>query len=149
MCLFKYKEKRYGKTALILFSLILFALAAASVVGGVIAVIKMTHWAKYIILGVAIAVAVLLISLAIGMFVISLSMINSWKSGRDTNKSIGVSNVRLCDNCGRVISKHAEFCEHCGQKQHSGLGMRTCPNCKTKNSALAKFCEKCGFEFKD
>lgn len=149
MCLFKYREKRYGKTALVLFSLVLIALAVGSVIGGAIAVIKMDHGAKYAIAVGACVFA--LISFAVGLyiFLFSFSMISSWKSVRDGNKSIGVKDVRLCDKCGRRISKSAEFCEHCGEKQNSGLGMKSCPKCKTKNSALAKFCEKCGEQFKD
>ena len=149
MCLFKYREKRYGKTALVLFSLILIALAVASAFGGVIAVIKMTHWAKYIIVSVAGVVALTLLGIGGYIFLFTFSMINSWKSVKDGNKSIGIKDIRLCDKCGRKISKKAEFCEHCGEKQNSGLGMKACPTCKTKNSALAKYCEKCGFEFKE
>ena len=48
MC-FRYKEKRYGKTTLILVSLLVVALAVAAGVGGAFAVIKMTHWSKYVI----------------------------------------------------------------------------------------------------
>ena len=149
MGLFKYREKRFGRTALVLFALLFVALAAGSVFGGVYAVMHMAHWSKYVICVVACLVGLLLGLFGILLLIISFSMISSWKSGRDGNKSKGVSNTRLCDKCGRVISKHAEFCEHCGEKQHSGLGMRTCPECKTKNSALAEFCEKCGHKFSD
>ena len=76
-------------------------------------------------------------------------MISQSKSVRDGNKSKGISGTRLCEKCGRVISKKAEFCEHCGGKLHEGTGIRTCPECKSKNSAAAAFCEKCGYEFKD
>lgn len=146
MCLFKYREKRYGKLSLILFAFILLALAAASVYGGYMAYIHMSHWAKYVII-----VAAGLFALAaggFGLFIIGLSfsMINQSKSVRDGNRSKGISGTRLCDKCGRVISKHADFCEHCGLKQENGSGMKKCPQCKTKNSATATFCEKCGTE---
>ena len=148
MCLFKYKEKRYGKLTFILFALVIIAIAAASVYGGIFAVINMTHWAKYIIVSVTSLIGLGLGGFGIVLFALSFSLINSKQSVRDGNQAKGIANARLCDMCGRVISKKAEFCEHCGQKQQSGLGMKDCPNCKTQNSALAQFCEKCGEEFK-
>lgn len=149
MCLFKYKEKRYGKLTLRLVSLLLVALAVASVWGGVYALNHMSHFAKYVIMVVAVIVALGLAGFGLFMFAITFSMINSSKSVRDGNKSKGIAHARLCDKCGRVISKVAEYCEHCGQKQQTGLGMKTCPECKTKNSGTAEFCEKCRYEFKD
>lgn len=149
MCLFKYREKRYGKTALVLFSLILIALAVGCAIGGVAAYKYIAHWSKYIIIVGAGVVGFALFVFGVYVFLFTFSMISSWKSVRDGNKSIGVKDVRLCDKCGRQISKSAQFCEHCGEKQNSGLGMKSCPKCKTKNSALAKYCEKCGEEFKD
>lgn len=149
MGLFSYREKRYGKLVVILVSLVLLALAGGSIFGGVYAVMHMSNWSKYVIVVVASLVGLLLALMGLFMLIMSLSMINSWKSGRDGNKSKGVSNVRLCDKCGRVITKKAEFCEHCGAKQQTGLGLKTCPECKTKNSGPAEFCEKCGHKFTD
>ncbi len=146
MGLFSYKEKRYGKFAFRLFAIILIVMGGAAIFGGYCA-LKMSHWSKYIILAVAAIVGLCLILFGLYLFLFSFSLINSWKSGRDGNKSKGVSNARLCDKCGKVISKKATFCEHCGAKQQSGLGMKTCPECKTKNSAKADFCEKCGHKF--
>ena len=125
------------------------ALAAASIYGGIYAVIHMTHWAKYIIVVVASIVGLGLGGFGLFLVSLSFSMINQSKSVRDGNKSIGISGTRLCDKCGRVISKKAEFCEHCGADLQSGTGMKDCPECKTKNSATAAFCEKCGYEFKN
>jgi len=147
MCLFKYREKRYGKLTFVLFALILIALAAASVYGGIYAVVHMAHWVKYVIVVVAGIVGLGLGGFGIVLVALSFSMIGSKQSVRDSNKAKGLANGRLCDMCGRVISKKAEFCEHCGGKQQSGLGMKDCPKCKTKNSALAEFCEKCGTKF--
>lgn len=149
MGLFGYREKRYGKTALVLLAILIIALGAGSIFGGVYAVIHMAHWSKYIIVVVACIVGLLLAIMGIFMFFFTFSMINSWKSGRDGNKSKGVSNVRLCDKCGRMITKKAEFCEHCGAKQQTGLGLKECPNCKTKNSGAAEYCEKCGHKFEN
>ncbi len=149
MCLFRYREKRYGKFLFVLIALVLIALGAGAIYGGVYAVLNMTHWSKYVIVSVAGILGLILAGFGIFFIIFSTSMINSWKSVRDGNKSKGVANVRLCDKCGRVITKKAEFCEHCGAKQQTGLGLKTCPNCNTKNSGPAQFCEKCGYEFKD
>lgn len=149
MGLFSYREKRYGKFWFVLIAIILIGLAVASVYGGVYAVLHMTHWAKYVIITIACIVALVLAGFGIFMILFSFSLINSWKSVRDGNKSKGVANTRLCDKCGRVITKNAEYCEHCGAKQQTGLGLKTCPECKTKNSGNAAFCEKCGHEFKE
>lgn len=149
MCLFKYREKRYGKLTLVLASLVLIALAGLSAWGGFYAVYSMSHWSKYVIVTLAVIVALGLVSLGLAMFLISFSLISKSKSVRDGNRSKGISGTRLCDKCGRPISKKAQICEHCGAKLQTGLGMKDCPECKTKNSATASFCEKCGYEFKD
>ena len=147
MCLFKYREKKFGKLALILLALLFIAAAAGAVFGGVYAVIHMTHWAKYVIVSVAGVFAFLTAGIGLYMILISFSMINTWRSVRDVNTTGKVKDVRLCDKCGRVISKHADFCEHCGEAQESGTGLKKCEHCGTKNSAAAKFCENCGKEF--
>ena len=149
MGIFKYREKKYGKLTFILFALILVLIAVASVMGGIYAVVNMTHWAKYVIVVVASIIGLVLGTFGIFLVALSFSLINQSKSVRDENTSKGIAGPRLCDHCGRVISKKAEFCEHCGKKQHSGLGMKKCPNCKAENSALAEFCEKCGQKFEN
>ena len=149
MGIFKYKEKKYGKLTFILFALILVLLAVASVAGGIYAVVNMAHWSKYIIVVVASLGGLILGCFGIFLVALSFSLINQSKSVRDENTSKGIAGTRLCDQCGRVISKKAEFCEHCGNKQQSGLGMKKCPSCKTLNSATAEFCEKCGQKFEN
>ena len=149
MSIFKYREKKYGKITFVLVAIILVLLAAASVYGGIYAVIHMSNWSKYLIVVVAAVVGLFLGGFGIFMLALSFSMISQSKSVRDENSSKGISGTRLCDKCGRVISKKAEFCEHCGGKQESGLGLKECPNCKAKNSGAATFCEKCGTEFKN
>ena len=149
MGIFKYKEKRYGKLTFVLFALILILLAVAGVYGGIYAVVHMTHWSKYVIVSLASIVGLVLGLFGIFMFALSFSMINQSKSVRDENRSKGISGERLCEKCGRVISKKAEFCEHCGSKLNAGLGMKECPKCNTKNSAKAEFCEKCGEQFEN
>ncbi len=149
MGLFSYREKRYGKFVFVLISLLILALAGGAIYGGVYAVLHMSHWSKYIIVSVASIVSLILAILGIFLILFSFSLISSSKSVRDGNKSKGIANVRLCDKCGKVITKKAEYCEHCGAKQQTGLGLKDCPNCKTKNSGAAAFCEKCGYEFKE
>ncbi|MBE7076659.1 MAG: hypothetical protein E7374_02070 [Clostridiales bacterium] len=148
MCLFRYREKKYGKFTLILFALLVIALAGASAFGGAYAVMEMSHWSKWIILAVASVVCLALVVFGVVLICIATSMINTWHSVRDLNTTGKIKDVRLCDKCGRVISKKAQICEHCGTQQETGLGMKDCPECKTKNSGTAKFCEKCGYEFK-
>ena len=76
MCLFKYREKKYGKLTFILFALVVIALAVASIYGGIYAVIHMTHWAKYIIVVIASIVGLCLGLFGILMFAISEFMIH-------------------------------------------------------------------------
>ena len=149
MCLFRYREKRYGKFALTLFALILIAAAAGSIYGGVYAVMHMTHWAKYVIVSVAGIVGLGLGVFGLAVFGITFSMINQKRSVRDRNKYKGVSGTHLCDKCGRVISRKANVCEHCGAIQEIGKRDKKCPDCKAKNNATAAFCEKCGYKFED
>lgn len=149
MCLFKYREKRYGKTALILFGILSILASLAFGLLGVILLVKIGHWSKWLLLVLLCVIA--LISLVFGCFclLVSTGMIWKSKSVRDGNRMKGVSGVRLCDKCGKVISKEAKICEHCGVAQQTGHGLKNCPACKAKNSATAKFCEKCGHEFRD
>ena len=58
MCLFKYREKRYGKLTLILTGLIILALAAASFIGGIYAFKTINNWGKYALLVVLIIVGI-------------------------------------------------------------------------------------------
>ena len=149
MCLFRYKEKRYGKFALTLFALALIAAGVASVYGGVYAVMNMSHWSKYLIVTIAALAGLFFAIFGLVVFGITFSMINQKRSVRDRNKYKGVSGTYLCDKCGRVIDRKANVCEHCGAIQEIGKHDKKCPDCKAKNNATAAFCEKCGYEFKD
>ena len=149
MCLFKYKEKKYGKLSFILFALIFVAIAILCAVGGALAFKYITNWLKYFLLVIAIVIGLAFLIFGVFLIIISFSLSGRWKTVRDVNTTKGVKYVRLCDNCGKPISKVAKICEHCGSKQQSGLGMKVCPNCKTKNSALSNFCENCGYQFKE
>jgi len=147
MCLFKYREKRYGKLTFILFSILMVALGAAAVFGGVYAFNHIENWARIALLVLGIIGGLLFAGFGIFLFLFSFSLIWQSKSVRDVNKVKGISGTRLCDFCGRVITKKADFCEHCGEKLQTGKGLKECPNCKTKNSGAAEFCEKCGTKF--
>lgn len=148
MALLTNRTTRFGKFVFIILAICCLAIAAGSIFGGVYAVLNMSHWAKYVIITVACIFAFAIGVFGILLLLIAFSLINSWKSVRDTTIK-GTANARLCDKCGKVITKNAQFCEHCGAKQQTGLGLKRCPNCNTKNSGNAMFCEKCGYEFKD
>lgn len=145
MC-FRYKEQRYGKSTLILVAIIIIALAVASGFGGAIAVIKMTHWAKYVIVAVAGIVALCLSLLGVAMLVVSAGMSGYRKSVRDIGYAKGVDSDRLCDKCGKLLNKDDEFCTHCGAKQLS-QSKRVCPLCKGKSDPEAEYCAHCGHKF--
>ena len=147
MCLFKYKEKRYGKLAFILFSLLFVALGAGAIWGGIVAFNNLENWLRIFLLVAGIVVGAPVGLFGLYLFAISFSLTWKSKSVRDGNKSKGIADTRLCDVCGRVISKKAEFCEHCGDKQASTVA-KECPSCKAKVNGTAEFCEKCGFEFR-
>ncbi len=143
MC-FRYREKRYGKLSLILFSILVIALGVAAVYGGIFVYNLIPHWSKYLVIVLAIILGLFLVILGAVMFGVALGMSGRNKSVRDVNSTKGTKYDRLCEFCGRVISKKANFCEHCGKKLNEGTGIKICPDCKTKNKSSAKFCEKCG-----
>lgn len=129
-------------------AVLLIAIACGLVYAGIYAFKNVdTTWAKYVLMIVASLFALISALMGISMILISFSMLNRWKSVRDKNTTGGIADVRLCDKCGRVISKGAKICEHCGEKQESGMGMKSCPKCKAKNSAKASYCEQCGYDF--
>ena len=145
MCV-RYKEHRYGKSTLVLASIIMIALAVAAGFGGVVAVLKMTHWSKYVIVSVAGIVALGLLLLGVSMLVVSFGMSGYRKSVRDIGYAKGVDHDRLCDNCGRLINKDEDFCTYCGAKQ-TPTEKRVCPLCKGKSSPDAEYCAHCGHKF--
>lgn len=147
--MFGYKEKRYGKFLFIIISLLLVAAGGGAIFGGVYAIMNMSHWAKYVVSVLAFVLGGLIALFGLFMFVFSFSLINTWKSVRDGNKSIGTANQNLCEKCGLVIPKNAEFCEHCGAKQTQTRNAKICPTCKTKNNPSAQFCHKCGTKFEE
>ena len=143
----KYTEKRYGKRTFILVAVGLVVFAAACIFGGIYAVNNMAHWSKYILVVLGSAIGLFFGAVGIFMLAMSPSMISQEQSVKDGNRMKGVADVRLCDKCGREVSPSAEFCEHCGEKQETGMGMKVCPKCDAKNSGTADFCEKCGSKF--
>ena len=147
MC-FKYKEKKINKLGVVLISIASLALAGLSVFGGIMALKNLPLVWGIVLIVLASIVALGLCALGVTLLFISFSMINTKNSVRDSNEAKGLANARLCDACGKVISKSAEICEHCGAIQKTNL-IKTCPKCKHKINATAGFCEKCGFEFKE
>ncbi len=145
MC-FRYKELRYGKTALILVSVLMILLAVGAGFGGAMAVIKMSHWSKYIIVVVAGIVALCLLMFGVSMLIVSAGMSGYRKSVRDIGYAKGVDGDRLCDKCGKLLNKDEEFCTHCGAKQ-TPKEKRVCPLCKGKSDPEAEYCAHCGHKF--
>lgn len=145
MC-FRYREHRYGKSTLVLVSIVMIALAVAAGFGGVFAVVKMSHWAKYVIASVAAIVALCLLFMGVSMLVVSFGMSGYRKTVRDIGYAKGVDHDRLCDKCGKLLNKDDEFCTHCGAKQ-TPTQKRVCPLCKGKSDPEAEFCAHCGHKF--
>lgn len=145
MC-FRYREHRYGKSTLVLVSIVMIALAVAAGFGGVFAVIKMSHWVKYVIVSVAAIVALCLLFMGVSMLVVSFGMSGYRKTVRDIGYAKGVDHDRLCDKCGKLLNKDDEFCTHCGAKQ-TPTQKRVCPLCKGKSDPEAEFCAHCGHKF--
>ncbi len=145
MC-FRYREHRYGKSTLVLVSIVMIALAVAAGFGGVFAVVKMSHWVKYVIVSVAAIVALCLLFIGVSMLVVSFGMSGYRKTVRDIGYAKGVDHDRLCDKCGKLLNKDDEFCTHCGAKQ-TPTQKRVCPLCKGKSDPEAEFCAHCGHKF--
>ena len=141
-----YKEKKFGKVHLIILAIVTLLLGIVSIAGGIVAVINMAHWAKYILVVLLSILGLVLILFACLMLFVSASMIKFAQSVRDGNDSIGIANANLCDTCGRVIKSEDGHCEYCGKKQ---AHEKSCPECNTNNKKSAQFCTKCGYEFKD
>lgn len=141
-----YKEKRYGKKELKIFTAVILLIALVTIVAGIVAVLDMKHWSKFIILGVTLAIGVALIIWGIYLFSIIAGTPDEEKSVRDGNDTLGTANANLCDKCGRVLSDDSKHCEHCGTKQESTA--KLCAKCNHKNTKTAKFCKSCGEELK-
>lgn len=50
-------------------------------------------------------------------------------------------NMRLCENCGKMISQTAKFCNFCGAIIEKKID---CPKCGKKIRAQTKYCNFCG-----
>ena len=143
----KYREKRYGKRTFIIASLVFILVAILTILCGVVAVVKMAHWSKYIIVSVCSIIGLFFGAIGVFMIIMAPSLIDKQQSVRDENTMKGIADVRLCDKCGRALSDDAEFCASCGAKQLNIAGTKTCAKCKHVNKADADFCEKCGEKF--
>src|SRR3954462_950605 len=52
--------------------------------------------------------------------------------------------TELCPNCGKSISKQAEYCNGCGCPTANSWS--TCPRCRSSVGTDSRFCWKCGLE---
>ena len=138
-----YQEKRYGKRELKVMTGIVLAVAIISIVLGVVALINMDHWTKYIVAVLTFVLGLGLLVWSVYLIVIVFSTHDERQSVRDGNETVGTANANLCDKCGRVIEADSVHCEHCGAKQ-SGKATKTCAKCGAKNKDSAEFCKKCG-----
>src|SRR5689334_10621872 len=49
-----------------------------------------------------------------------------------------------CPNCGKAVSKAAEYCSGCGCPTANSWS--TCPRCRSSVGTDSRFCWKCGLE---
>ena len=141
-----YQEKRYGKRELKIMTGVVIALAIISIVLGVVALVNMDHWTKYIIAVLTFVLGIGLLVWGVYLIIIVSSTHDEKQSVRDGNQAKGIANASLCDKCGREIDAEAIHCEHCGAKQ-VGKGTKNCEICGAKNKDTAEFCKKCGAKF--
>lgn len=145
-----YKEAKYGKKALLIFSSVLFAISVGIIAFGISLVVHgcKSDVSSQIAFNVSFGVMLILLSLASGsislvMLITSLGMINVNKGNvKDGNRAIGTLNINKCDKCGSELSVNAKFCSKCGQAVG---GTKLC-ECGENNNLDARFCSKCGKE---
>ena len=138
-----YKEKRYGKRELKILAGVVLAVAIALVLIAVAVMIDLNHWAKFVVLGCNLILALGLLIFGVFLLIIISSTHDETKSVRDGNESKGIANAKLCDKCGRVMGDKADFCEFCGAEDEE-KAIKKCAKCGEKNKGSAQFCVKCG-----
>lgn len=129
-----------GRRALIIFGVILFALSALAMIGGI----------ALITVGavVAIVFGVVLVLLAIFLLLFSIYFVWVGASQVATNGSLkqgnmaknGTVNARLCSKCGNELPKNAVHCPKCGQTASS---CKVC-ECGAENNMENTKCTSCG-----
>ncbi len=81
------------------------------------------------------------------------------------NKILYNKGLRVCQECGEVVSIDSEYCSMCGKnlkklklneekkdekakkEEKKELKEQVCPQCGVINDGKAKFCSKCGYQF--
>lgn len=67
-------------------------------------------------------------------------------------RKLALQGLRMCGNCGNVLSLDSAFCNKCGEKLdpvqdiagNSNISMRHCPKCGALVDDDSEFCVKCG-----
>lgn len=147
-----YKESKYGRKHLLIFSLIAILLSLALTAGGVVMIVLgansgvLSKILWMCILGAVLAVlGLFFLVFSIIMFFTSLSMIKVKQgSVKDGNQAIGTVNVVKCDKCGAELPDNATFCSKCGTEID---GMVVCV-CGERNNPDAEYCITCGQKLK-
>lgn len=142
-----YKETKISKKGFIIFAVCTILFAILCLVGGIVGFNLISNFARWIVLILGIILALVIGAVGVTCVMLSFSMTGLAQSVKDGNSAKGIANTYLCDACGRVISKDAEFCEHCGKKQEISK-TKKCPKCGAEINGIAQFCEKCGEEVK-
>ena len=140
-------ERKYTKSSLVILSLIMFCFAAGFGLLAYELFLTITNPFRYVVLVLLAMVALLSFGYGMIMLLVSFGMNEGFKTHKDTNPVVNNTNVRLCTNCGKQVSKKADFCDNCGARLENPDYLKVCPNCKAKNRLDAQFCEKCGNKF--
>lgn len=131
-----------GKTALIVFGVILLIGCALSEIFGIILVCQLGLW--NIIFGVAlILIGILLLLLGIYFVWVGASQVATKGSLKEDNiAKSGTVNAKLCTKCGNELPLGADYCPKCGQTASSCKVYE----CGAENNIENKRCTSCGKE---
>ena len=129
-----------GKTALIIFGVILLIGCVLSEIFGIILVCKLDVLS--IIFGILlIIIGVFLLLLGIYFVWVGASQVATKGSLKEDNiAKAGTVNVKLCSKCGNELPAGADFCPKCGQTASS---CKVC-ECGAENNIENKKCTSCG-----
>ena len=143
-----YKEARYGRKHLMMFSIVALLLSLGALAGGIVMIVlgatsgDTTKIIWMCVVGGVLALLGLVFTMfSIVMFFTSVSMIKVENgSVKDGNRAIGTVNVLKCDKCGEELDDNSTFCVKCGTKVEGG---KMC-ECGTLNNQDAQYCKSCG-----
>ena len=129
-----------GKTALIVFGVILAICCVLCEVFGIILVCKLDVLG--LIFGILlIVVGILLLLLAIYFIWVGCAQVATKGSLMEENiAKNGTVNAKLCSKCGNALPEGADFCPKCGQTASS---CKVC-ECGAENNIENKKCRSCG-----